>query len=385
MNEKNVPYATLINFVGIVFTIGVTLFLMIYGRSIVMPIIIALLITFLISAISEPLEQIQLFGRSMPTWLARAISIFVIGFGFWLMGRMGRATIREMIRDRALLTENINRLLSNAPRWLIDFLPPVSSVRHSIPSAADLFSGGLDFMNGFVSQFVGPVASFAGQFLIVLVYVIFMLIEQRDFATKLGSLYSDDESNVTLQRVLKSIGDNVRAYFRIKTLVSLMVGGASLIVMLIFGLENAFFWAILIFLLNYIPYLGSVVAVVFPALFSLAQFGDWTIFFILTSILYAIQIFSGSFVEPLLAGRSLNLSPLVVFASLATFGSIWGVPGMILSVPIVLIMTIAFGHFEATRPIAVLFSGRGQLTNLEPEVVIKRRRPPAALRLEDDN
>ncbi len=385
MNRQRIPYASLINFAGVVFIVGIVLFLMVYARNIVMPIIIGLLITFLITAISEPIEQFSFFGANMPTWMARTISILGIGLILRTIGRMGSRTVRQMIDNRELILDNINNLLSQSPPWLLDLLPQISanSVRNSIPEATDLFSVGLDLMTGVLRDLLGPVASFAGQSLIVLVYVIFMLVESRDFSDKMTYLFQDQESNTTLQRLIKSISDNVRTYFRVKTVVSLLVGVESLIVMWLFGLENAFFWAILIFLLNYIPYLGSVVAVVFPAVFSLAQFGDWTTFLAMTVILYAIQIFSGSFVEPLMAGRSLNLSPLVVFASITIFGSIWGPIGMILSVPIVLIMTIAFSHFEATRPIAVLFSGRGQLTNVEPEVVVKRRRPGPSLRLEE--
>lgn len=385
MNSRRIPYASLINFIGVVFIISIILFLMIYGRNIVMPIIIALLITFLISAVAEPLERLDIFNWKMPTWLARTIAIVGIGLAIRAIGRMGSDTVRQVIADRDIILENMRTLLSMAPSWLLDLLPPleVSSVTSSIPDLTNLLSGGLDLLTGVLRELLGPVASFAGQSLIVLVYVIFMLIEQRNFADKLTHLYSDEESNETLQKVLKSIADNVRTYFGVKTVVSLLVGIESLIVMWLFGLNNAFFWAILIFLLNYIPYLGSVVAVVFPAVFSLAQFGDWTTFLALTAILYGIQIFSGSFVEPLMAGRSLNLSPLVVFASITIFGSIWGPVGMVLSVPLVLIMTITFSHFEATRPIAILFSGRGQLTNVEPEIIVKRQRPAPKLRTEE--
>ena len=386
MENRRIPYSSLINFAGIVFVIGLTLFLFIYGRNIVLPIIIALLITFLIVAISEPLEELSIMGRSMPPWLSRTISILFIGLILRAVGQMGRRTVRSVIADRDLILENTNHLLQSAPRWVLDLLPRVSmdSVRNSIPDTTDLFSGGLDVLTNVLRELIGPVASFAGQSLIVLVYVVFMLIEQRHFSEKVKELYTDRESNESLQRVLKSISDNVRTYFRVKTVVSVLVGVESLIVMWLFGLNNAIFWAILIFLLNYIPYLGSFVGVVFPAVFSLAQFGDWTTFLSLTIILYAIQIFSGTFVEPLMAGRSLNLSPLVVFASITVFGSIWGAVGMILSVPLVLIMTITFSHFEATRPIALLFSGRGRLASVEPDVVVKRRRPAPSLRVEEE-
>ncbi|MEM9777801.1 MAG: AI-2E family transporter [Chloroflexota bacterium] len=384
MNNSIIPYSTLINFAGLVLVITVTIVLMIFGKPIILPMVIALVITFLIIAISEQVQRIQIFGYKFPGWLAQFFSILFIFLGFRTIMRRASETVRQLIQDRELVIENINQLLNSAPTALLDFLPREALSVNGTFDANILFSMGLDLLTGVSRDVIGQAASVAGQALIVLVYVIFMLVEQRTFVEKIGEMYSDPQSNETIQRVLKSIGEMVKTYFTVKTLVSLMVGGASYLVMLFFGLNNAFFWAIIIFVLNFIPYLGSVTAVIFPVIFSLVQFGDWTIFLALTIILYSIQIISGSFVEPTLAGRSLNISPLVVFASLTTFGTIWGVAGMILSVPIVIIMTISFSHFEATRPIAILLSGRGRLATVEPEVMVRRKNPPAALRIGDN-
>ncbi|MEM8860100.1 MAG: AI-2E family transporter [Chloroflexota bacterium] len=383
MDSKIIPYSNLINFAGLVLVIGVTFVLMIFGKPIILPIVIALVITFLIIAISEQFQRISIFGYKFPGWLAQTISILLIVWGFRTLFRRSSETVRQLIQEREMVTNNINHLLNSAPAPLLSFLPREALVNGTTYDAGVLFSMGLDLLTDFSRVFLGQAASVAGQSLVILVYVIFMLVEQRTFVEKIGQMYSDPQSNETVQRVLKSIGEMVKTYFTVKTLVSLFVGGASYIVMLAFSLDNAFLWAIIIFVLNFIPYLGSVTAVVFPVVFSLVQFGDWTIFLALTIILYAIQIISGSFIEPTLAGRSLNISPLVVFASLTTFGTIWGVPGMILSVPIVIIMTISFSHFETTRPIAILLSGRGRLATVEPEVMVRRKNPPAAIRMEE--
>jgi len=75
----------------------------------------------------------------------------------------------------------------------------------------------------------------------------------------------------------------------------------------------------------------------------------------------AVQVMVGNFLEPKLMGNTLNLSPFVVMLSLTLWGSIWGIAGMFLSVPITVILLIIFAHFEKTRPIAVLLSGDGNL------------------------
>ena len=115
------------------------------------------------------------------------------------------------------------------------------------------------------------------------------------------------------------------------------------------------------FLLNYIPTIGSLVGTVFPAIFSLIQFGEFTPFLIVLFSVGAVQLVVGNLIEPKLFGKSLNLSPLVTILSLALWGQIWGVTGMILSVPITVILVIVFSQFEKTRPIAIMLSENGEI------------------------
>ena len=381
MNDKAIPYANLINFAGLTLVIAVTLLLMIYGKPIILPMVIALVITFLINAIAKLLERFSIGRFKIPGWLSRTLTILLFAQLFRSLMRMSVTTVRDMIADSELILENLKRLLTSMPSWLLALLPADMLTQESAYDIGSMLNMLVEGLSGLLAQFLAQAAFVAGQSLIILVYVIFMLIERRRFAEKLGEMFSDQESNETLKRVIASIGDMTGRYFSIKTIVSLLVAVSSFVVMWLFDLNNATFWAILVFLLNYIPYVGSIVAVIFPVLFSLAQFGDWTIFLALTIILYAIQIVAGSLIEPTLAGRTLDLSPLVVFASLTTFGTIWGVTGMILSVPLVIIMVITFSHFEATRPIAVLLSGRGKLDAYEPEVMVKRRRPATSIEI----
>ena len=120
----------------------------------------------------------------------------------------------------------------------------------------------------------------------------------------------------------------------------------------------------LIFLLNYIPTIGSLVATVFPSIFCLLQFGEITSFLIVLFAVGGIQVIVGNIIEPKLFGRSLNLSPLVTILSLAVWGKIWGVTGMVLSVPITVIMIIIFSQFEKTKAIAMVLSENGDIEKI---------------------
>ena len=123
----------------------------------------------------------------------------------------------------------------------------------------------------------------------------------------------------------------------------------------------AFFWAFLIFILNYIPTIGYLIATLFPALISLLQFGTFINPMIVLVAIGSIQFLVGNVIEPKLMGNSLNVSPLVVLISLAFWGTIWGVTGMILSVTITIMIIISCSQFKSTKWIAILLSENGNI------------------------
>ena len=131
--------------------------------------------------------------------------------------------------------------------------------------------------------------------------------------------------------------------------------------MLFIGIDAPLFWAFLIFVLNFIPTIGSLIATTFPTIFAILQFGEFTPGFLVLAIIGSIQLVVGNFIEPKLMGNTLNISPLVVFLTLAIWGVMWGVIGMLLSVPITVILIIIMSEFPGTKPIAILLSQRGKL------------------------
>ena len=168
-----------------------------------------------------------------------------------------------------------------------------------------------------------------------------------------------DTTNEILLKIDKSIG----SYISIKTLVSLLTATLSYITLLLIGIDSALFFAFLIFLLNFIPSIGSLIATIFPALMALLQYGSetYTPFILVVVFVGAIQLVIGNFLEPKLMGNSLNISSLVVILSLTIWGVIWGVAGMVLSVPITVIMILIFSNFESTKKIAILLSEKGEI------------------------
>jgi predicted PurR-regulated permease PerM len=113
--------------------------------------------------------------------------------------------------------------------------------------------------------------------------------------------------------------------------------------------------------LNFVPYVGSVLGVLLPGLMAVVQFPDWGPIVGLLLALTAAQFVIGNFLDPVVMGNSLNLSPFAILISLALWSELWGIPGAFLAVPITAIATIVFSEFPGTRPLAVLLSKSGQV------------------------
>jgi predicted PurR-regulated permease PerM len=205
------------------------------------------------------------------------------------------------------------------------------------------------------------VGSIVLAFVVVFLYATFLLLERRSFETKLANLSDDPARVARIRQVIGAINQRIGSYLALKTLISLLLGVLSYVVMRLFGLEFAALWAVLAAFLNFIPYVGSVLGVVFPVLMAIVQFGDLGTILSVLLALTLLQFAIGNFLDPYMMGNSLNLSPFAILISLAVWSELWGVPGAFLAVPITAILTIVFSEFPGTRPIAVLLSRNGRL------------------------
>jgi predicted PurR-regulated permease PerM len=206
----------------------------------------------------------------------------------------------------------------------------------------------------------GIVTTIAGFMSLIIIYVIFLLLEYHTFNWKIQALFPDDKNRKAAENLIAKINIDVKTYIKIKTFVSLLTALACYGVLIIMGIQFAGFWAVLVFVLNYIPNVGSLVAVALPVLFAIVQFNLGHAL-LLSIFLVAIQFTIGNILEPRFMGKSLNLSPLVIIVSLVVWGSIWGIVGMFLCVPIMVILNIILAKFDSTRPIAILLSSKGEL------------------------
>jgi len=208
---------------------------------------------------------------------------------------------------------------------------------------------------------LAAIASVGGYTVLICTYVIFMVAEREPMQHKIDLLLPDGTGRGRTTAVFRRINDQIVTYLSTKTLVSVATGTASWVLMWLIGIENAVFWAFLIGLFNYIPYVGSIVAVALVVTYTAFAYGSVQQTSLALIFLTAAQVYVGNYMEPRLMSRTLNLSPLTVIMALVLWSTLWGVPGAIIAVPMTSILMIGLAAFDSTRPVAILASRNGEV------------------------
>jgi AI-2 transport protein TqsA len=160
--------------------------------------------------------------------------------------------------------------------------------------------------------------------------------------------------------MVRRIDSKTERYFITVTLINLVSGALTAIVLSFFGVDLALLWGLITFLVTFIPTIGSIFALVLPILVAFLQFDVISIPIAVTITLIVVQFIWGSAITPHIMGSSLDLSPLLILLSLIFWGWVWGPWGMVLSVPITSMIKIALESIPATKPIGILMSATGK-------------------------
>jgi len=342
MNLKNVAY-----FFIIAISIVVVLT---FGKSLLIPFVFALLLWFTIREIRSLLDKVAFIRNKFPSWAKNLLTSIVI------LAILGFAS--------KMLSSSINSLAKSYPKYEanVDLLIHEANETFNI-DLVEMMKGHLgDFDFGMIlGSILNSLSDILSNTFMIIIYAVFIFLEEAYFKPKLKNMFEEGGRFDQVLGIMQSIEVSVAKYLGLKTLVSLITGVLSYIVLLIIGIDSPVFWAFLIFILNFIPTIGSLIGTLFPAIFCLLQFGEFMPGLMVLAFVGAVQIIVGNVIEPKLMGSSMNLSALVTIIALSFWGAVWGVTGMILSIPITVIMVIIFSQFPSTRPVAVMLSEKGNV------------------------
>ena len=342
---KIIRFAMAIGVVAAIF-----LFLIV-GQDLLLPLVIAIAIWYLINILASAFGRIHIKQYHLPRPICFTASILMFFVFISVIFEFVSGSLNDLGAVTSLYEQN---LLAHWQRLPFSNTLPAEGVSQFISEQMDIAS--------IVTAVALSFTSLAADGLLILIYVGFLLFEQRHFNAKLSALIADKQRERRVLKMIEKVRADVRKYISIKFFTSTLTGTLSYLLLRALNIDFAEIWGLLIFLLNFIPTIGSIVATIFPAMIALAQSNDGFALFLLVLVgITALQICIGNILEPRIMGASLNLSPVVILFNLALWGTIWGIPGMFLCVPFLIITTIVLSHFPKTRPIAIMLSSNGQI------------------------
>lgn len=333
---------------GLIFVLAIIYFLREF-RAILQPLFVAIFASYIVLP-----AQRWVVSKGVPSTLAYAVLLVLllavlIGMGTLLYGNVQRLVVRlpeYEARLIDLIDDGLARFgLDEEERaQLIDdfaLFDPMTTQRAVAQARA----------------FLGTFFNFFGVLAITGVYLVFVVIERGNFRRRISQALAPHNAERVLQ-VTTNINTAITEYLSVKTFVSFIAGVFTTAILALFNVDFFLTWGIVAFVLNFIPYLGSLVATLLPVLLSLVQLGLWQALMIAV-LLIAMQQFIGVVLEPRMAGQRLNVSPLLILLALSFWGVVWGIVGMILAVPLLVSIKLILDNIEDTRPIASLMAHLG--------------------------
>ncbi len=313
-----------------------------FARSILMPLAFSLFVIALAWPIQAALQRrIPRLAALLTTLLLTVLVIVVVGSAIvWGLGELSQ-----------WLFYNTSQLQAIYAHW-VDWLE-----NHGIAIVGplgELFS--ISRLIGLTRGLVMRLNSIAGFAVLTFIFVMLGLLEADDLRRRLLSTSAQPHGE-TLLHIGSEIGGKIRRFMVVRSIACVMTGLVVWVFALAAGLELASAWAAIAFALNYIPFVGPLLATIFPTLFAIAQSGSWQLALFVFVGLNVIQFAIGSYLEPFLTGTSLAISPFAVMFSVFFWSFMWGVPGAFIGVPILIVVVTWCAHEKSTRWVATLLSG----------------------------
>ena len=207
---------------------------------------------------------------------------------------------------------------------------------------------------GFATNILQGMSSLVTNGFVILLTVIFMLLESNSFVDKITKISSKKSTVSSMSSILKHIKD----YMVLKALISLLTGFIIWLGLVLIGTDYPFLWAVVAFMFNFIPNIGSIIAAVPAVLLTLVGIDAFSALLVAT-LYVVVNVVIGSVIEPKLMGKGLGLSTLVVFLSLLFWGWLLGIVGMLLSIPLTIMAKIVLDADDDTKWISVLLGNGG--------------------------
>ena len=366
MDQTNSPLKTAAYFFTIVIGLAVTFIILRELSDIFIPLIIAYFLFFVFSPLNRFLQK-----KKIPIWGTIIIDLLII---LIIFGGISSIIIDSFSRFGEQLPDYEKKLNSIVSSSAISF--GINDPAFKDFKITELLMG-LNYKPIAGSVFTSTLSAL-GSLLFILFFFIFVItghsnvydairkryLHKRIGETPKGKKNKDSQKNgedpdeqkkkeISIQKTFEEITDQVQKYIVTKFFISLTAAIIEGLAIWIFGVDFVIVWAVLIFLLNFIPNIGSLIALTLPCLMALVQFGSLPLALLLAGILFVLDTIMGNIVEPKVFGDRLGLNPLVILLSLLLWGYVWGIAGALLSVPLTAIIKIIISKSDSPNLIFI--------------------------------
>ncbi|QKS27904.1 AI-2E family transporter [Accumulibacter sp.] len=324
------------------------------GKNIFVPVFFGLFVVYVIVGLAQAMHGVPVLGSLLPLQARYALSVLAITLSLLVVVYLFLINKDRFLAVAPQYQESLLAAIQRLAVFLrVETEPTWTTLRQELFAQINI--------QRLLGSMLASVSSSIVSVIVVFLYATFLLAERRFLRQKIESMSSDAGRVARIRAVTADINKRIGSYLALKTFINLFLGATSWGIMAFAGLEFAAFWAVLIALLNYVPYIGSFLGVLFPGIMAVMQFQDPSVIVWVLLGLVLAQFLIGNFLDPYVMGSSLNLSPFAILVSLAMWSELWGIAGAFLAVPITAVMAIIFSEFSSTRPIAVLLSRNGSL------------------------
>lgn len=337
-----------------------------YAAVVFVPLVLGILLSYALTPVVNLLVRLR-----VPRTLAAAVLIIAIVSGIGATTFSLRDDTVEFIETLPEVAQRLRRVLDlqnrEGPAGTIDKVQKVATeleraaqegINDPEPdrgvAKVQIEKPKFNLMDYLLPGTLG-VATFVGEFLVVLFVAFFLLAAGNNFRRKMVRLAGPtlSEKKLTVQ-ALDEIGEQIQRYLQVQVFTSALVGLATWLAFLWIGMEHAAVWGVLTFLLNFIPYLGSIVASSAAMLIGFSQFGSIEMALVIGGVTLGINSVEGYVLTPWLTSRASRMNPVAVFAGVLAWGWLWGIWGLFLGVPILMVIKVVCDRVDEFKAVGEL-------------------------------
>lgn len=349
-----------------VVTTAVILCLLYIGRVVVIPIAMAIFFTYVLAPVVAFLQRRKL-GRTPATIMtvAAAVGLF-LGTSFLITHQLANLTKTVTANGniiKAKVASLRSSILGTADSPLTNLMDDLEKMMNPNEEQGTrvVFEPRQSAWTPSMNTILGPATEAFGQAAFSFVLVVFMLLSKTDLGDRLLRLLGEHQMTATT-RAMNDASERVSSYLFHQFIINSAFGLIVAIGLYAIGMQYSLLWGFLITLMRYVPYIGTWLGVIPPAIFAFATSPDWSLSIGTVGIVLGLEILVNNFVEPRIYGKSLGVSEVAQLVSAAIWSFLWGPIGLILSSPITTCLLVLGRHAPPFHFLEVLLGNTPPLT-----------------------